>query len=101
MNKSDHKLLARCFRTACTKLLEQDVNYGTCNKHVGLSKTAARLTTEGCKNFVIISMLLLGQPSLIIHSSLLEVVNSLFQTCCQLGTNSAKTTCRAFRGTNQ
>ena len=64
-----------------------------------ISKTVARLTTEGCKNFII-SMLLLGQPCYKSDNQvkLLQVVNSLFQTCCQLGTNSAKTTCRAFQG---
>ena len=45
------------------------------------NKTVARLTTKGCKNFII-SMLLLGQPCYKYdnHVKLLQVVNSLFQT---------------------
>jgi hypothetical protein len=36
--------------------------------------------------------------SLIMPSSLLQVVNSLFQTCWQLGTGNANTTCWRFAG---
>jgi hypothetical protein len=35
---------------------------------------------------------------MIISTRLLQVVNSLFQTCCQLGTSSANTTCRQLVG---
>jgi hypothetical protein len=56
-----------------------------------------RLTTQGCNN-IVISWLHRTcwnnlATSLIISTRLLQFVNSLFQTCWQLGTSSAKTTC--------
>jgi hypothetical protein len=53
--------------------------------------------TQGCNN-IVISWLYRTcwnnlATSLIISTKLLQVVNSLFQTCWQLGTSSAKTTC--------
>jgi hypothetical protein len=55
------------------------------------------LLTQGC-NSIVISWLFghVGttlQQGLIMPSSLLQVVNSLFQICWQLGTSSANTTC--------
>jgi hypothetical protein len=57
-----------------------------------------RLTTQGCNNIVIISWLYRTcwnnfATSLIIQQGCLQIVNSLFQTCWQLGTSSANTTC--------
>jgi hypothetical protein len=61
------------------------------------NKNVTRLTTQGCNN-IVISWLYRTYwnnlaTSLIIPTRLLQVVNSLFQTCWQLGTSSANTTC--------
>ena len=62
----------------------------------------ASLTTRGCNN-IVISWLYLTYwnkfaTSLIVSTRLLQVVNSLFQTCWQLGTSSENTTCWRFVG---
>jgi hypothetical protein len=64
---------------------------------LNLHNDVARLTTQGCNN-IDISWLYQTcwnnlATSLIISTSLLQVVNSLFQTCWQLETSSANTTC--------
>jgi hypothetical protein len=62
-----------------------------------INTNATRLTTQGC-NKIVISWLYRTcwnnlATSLIISTRLLQVVNNLFQTCWQLGTSSANTTC--------
>jgi hypothetical protein len=62
-----------------------------------INKNVTRLTTQGCNN-IVISWLYRTcwnnlVTSLVISTKLLQIVNSLFQTCWQLGTNSAGTTC--------
>jgi hypothetical protein len=54
------------------------------------NKNVTRLTKQGCNNIVISR---LYRTCLIVSTRLLQVVNSLFQTCWQLGTSSANTTC--------
>jgi hypothetical protein len=102
--------------TACPKLstsLEQAVT--TCNNLVGIIRFVARLfqqvrysddmtrMLQGWRHKVV--TILLHAPglywtcwnnlatNLIISTRLLQVVNSLLQTCWQLGTSSANTTC--------
>jgi hypothetical protein len=82
-------------------------HYQTCYKVVQTSlimswynKNVTSLTTQGCTNIAIgISWLYRTcwnnlATSLIISTRLLQVVNNLLQTCWQLGTSSANTTCR-------
>jgi hypothetical protein len=76
-----------------------DLLQGCSNKSdtVMINKNVTRLTTQGCNN-IVISWLYRTcwnnlATSLIMPSSLLQVDNSLFQTCWQLGTSSANTTC--------
>jgi hypothetical protein len=61
------------------------------------NKNVTRLTTQGCNNIVISWLYRIRwnnlATSLIISTSLLQVVNCLLQTCWQLGTSSANTTC--------
>jgi hypothetical protein len=62
-----------------------------------INKNVTRLTTQGCTN-IVISWLYRTcwnnlVTSLVISTKLWQIVNSLFQTCWQLGTNSAGTTC--------
>jgi hypothetical protein len=61
------------------------------------NKNVTRLTTQGCDNIVISWLYRTCWNNfvtcLIIPTTLLQVVNSLFQTCRQLGTSIAKTTC--------
>ena len=75
-----------------------DLSQGCFNKSdmVMYNKNVTRLTTQGCNN-IVISWLYRTYwnnlaTSLIISTSLLQVVNSLFQTCWELGTSSANTT---------
>jgi hypothetical protein len=61
------------------------------------NKNVTRLTTQGCNN-IVISWLYRTcwnnlATSLIISTRLLQIVNSFFQTCWQLGTSNANTTC--------
>jgi hypothetical protein len=107
------KLCSHCLFPVVVTSLEQAVNnlkqawwhYQTCYKVVLTSlirswynKNVTRLTTQGCNN-IVISWLYRTcwnnlATSLIMSSNLLQVVNcSLFQTCWQLGTSSANTTC--------
>ena len=62
------------------------------------NKNVTRLTTQGCSNIVISWLLQLCWhnlvTSLITSTRLLQFVNSLFQTCWQLVTSRANTTCR-------
>jgi hypothetical protein len=88
--------------TASNKLARW--HYQTCDKVVltgviqsWYNKNVTRLTTQGCNN-IVISWLYRTRwnnlaTSVIISTSLLQVVNSLFQTCWQFGTSSANTTC--------
>jgi hypothetical protein len=118
--KSVHKLLASVFAllvpsccnkfapiqavTTCYNLV--DIIRLNCCKVVLTSliqswynKNVTKLTTQGCNN-IVISWLYRTYwnndlaTSLIISTRLLQVINSLFQTCWQLGTSSANTTCR-------
>jgi hypothetical protein len=61
-----------------------------------INKNVTRLPTQGCNNTVISWLYRTCWnnlvTSLIISTRLLQVVNSLFQTCWQLVTSSAKTT---------
>ena len=75
-----------CYKVVLTNLIQSWYN-----------KNVIRLTTQGCDN-VVISWLCKTcwnnlVTSLIIPTRLLQVVNSLFQTCWQLVTSSAKTAC--------
>jgi hypothetical protein len=60
------------------------------------NKNVTRLTTQGCNNIVISWLYRTWwnnlATSLIIPTRLLQDVNSLFQTCWQLGISSASTT---------
>jgi hypothetical protein len=76
-----------------------DLSQGCCNKFdiVMIKKNVTRLTTQGCNN-IVISWLYRTcwnnfVTSLITSTRLLQIVNSLFQTCWQLVTSIAKTTC--------
>jgi hypothetical protein len=64
---------------------------------VMINKNVTRLTTQGCNNTAISWLYRTCSnnlvTSLIISTRLLQIVNSLFQTCWQLGTSSANTTC--------
>ena len=61
------------------------------------NKNVTRLTTQGCNNIIITWLYQICwnnlATSLIISTRLLQVVNSLFRACWQLGTSSANTTC--------
>jgi hypothetical protein len=94
------------FGTSCQQcnLWQPWWHYQTCYKVVRTSliqswynKNVTRLTTQVCNNIVIPWLHRTCwnnlATSLIISTRLLQVVNSLFQTCWQLGTSSAKTTC--------
>jgi hypothetical protein len=64
---------------------------------VMINKNVTRLTAQGCNNTAISWLYWTcwnnHVTSLIISTRLLQVVNCLFQTCWQLVTSSAKTTC--------
>ena len=108
-SKSANKPLTSCVRTACYKLstsLEQVVSNTVglvtrlfqqgCNDHditILLQSCVVNLVTSCCIMTVsdLLEQLVTG---LIMPSSLLQVVNKLFQTCYnKSGTSSAYTTC--------
>jgi hypothetical protein len=85
----------------CCKCMQQTHRQCCSNKSdtVMMNKNVTRLTTQGCNNTAISWLYWIWTcwnnlvTSLIISTRLLQVVNSLFQTCWQLGTSSANTTC--------
>ena len=75
-----------CYKVVPTSLIQSRYN-----------KKVTRFTTQGC-NSIVISWLYRTYwnnlaTTLIMPSSLLQVVNSSFQTCWQLGTSAVNTTC--------
>jgi hypothetical protein len=75
-----------------------DLLQGCSNKSdtVMINKNVTRLTTQGCNNTVISWLYRTCWnnlvTSLVISTRLLQIVNSLFQTCWQFGTSSVNTT---------
>ena len=106
-----HVVFARLV-TSCQQVWNKLLK--TCNNLVDIIRLVTRLFQQGCYNHditillqpcvVICSILVISRlyqtcsnnhvTSLIMPSSLLQVVNNLFQTCYnKLGTSSANTTC--------
>ena len=106
-------VFARLVVTSCQQVWNKLLT--TCNKHVHIIRIVTRLFQQGCYSHDITILLqpcvvnlvtfllfhncirLVGNnlvTSLIMPSSLLQVVNNLFQTCHNKpGTSSANTTC--------
>jgi hypothetical protein len=99
-----HKLLQVCKQvvTSLFTSCRQVVFAPSCSNKfdtVMINKNVTRLTTQGCNNTAIswlyrtcwnncVTSLIIN-----INKGLLEIVNSLFQTCWQLGTSIANTSC--------